>query len=146
MYAPISLPCRAHGRSASYCLTHFYFFIHLLLSSLFHCILSVWRFRKEQFLHINPLYLAVPFPFSMQMLLLVPPCIYICMCAHALFSSTIFSACLCVYAPISSVISVPLFVCTCICQTSYVSLPACLPVYVCASQIHRLCVRSSVPT
>jgi hypothetical protein len=53
---------------------------------------------------------------------------------------------LCVYAPISSVISVPLFVCTCICQTSYVSLPACLPVYVCASQIHRLCVRSSVPT
>jgi hypothetical protein len=36
------------------------------------------------------LYMAVPVPFCMQMLLLVPPCTYICMYVHALFSSTFF--------------------------------------------------------
>ena len=154
MYAPLSLPCHAYSRSASYCLTHF-FFILLLFFPLFHCILSVWRFCKKKILHINPLYQGVRFPFCVQMRLLVPPCIYICMCVHALLSSTIFSACFCVYAPISSVISVRLPVCTCICLISSVrsamshqlcqSSYACLPLYVDASQIHRLCIRSSVP-
>ena len=105
-----------------------------MLCFLFHCILSVWRYLNKQFLHINPLYLAVPFPFCMQMLLLVPPCTYICMYVHALFGSTIFSVCLCVHAPISSVISVRLSVCTCICQISYISLPAFQPVYGCMCQ------------
>ena len=95
-----------------------FLYVLLLLCSLFHCILSVCLFRKEKFL-IKPLYLAVCFPLCMQMRLLVPPCIYICMCVHASFSSTIFSACLCAHVYVRSAMS------------------ACLPLYVCAGQIQR---------
>ena len=108
-------------------LNSFFLFRTSIALFLGHCVLSIWLFRKKQFLQVNPLYQDVRFPFCVQMCLLVPPCIYICVCVYIRYSAQLFfSACLCVYAPISSVISIRLSVCTCLCQISYISLPACL--------------------